>query len=914
MKSSRWFLMAVVIVLGVVASAAASAAGAPKWSTIATEHFVFNFSDATEASARRLAAHAEAIHDRLTSELQVEPTRKTHVVITDFTDEINGMASVLPQPYIILYENSDSPGGPFGVGDSLLVTFYHEYTHILQLGHVTGLPEAIRRVTCLSLIVPNAALPSWSVEGLATYEESLFSPIGRLHNSTWRMFVRAEYLENRMAAWDRVWAGPYRWPYGNLYYLYGSYFTAYLAERFGPDAPARLYHETADDLPFVQFKGSFKKVFGGDFQSVLDDWYASIRGQLAAEVAAVREAGLAEGTMVARIGGRSGYGVFGPDGTLYFTRRDISSPPALMAWRPEWKRPKELRFFPGSRPAVSPDGSTVAFGLSGWLGDRYYNDLYTCSTRDKRIVRLSRGLRAANPSWSPDGTQLAFIRNDPPNYSLYRMDADGENVTPVLQCVGLQQAFTPAWSPQGDRIAFSYYTPGDGLRIHLIGPDGSGPARLNEDAPPGEEYDPAWSPDGRYLFYTADYTGVFNIYAHDFQTGQTRQVTNVLTGAYAPSVSPDGRTLAYTGYNAGGYDQYVMTLDPLRFRELCAAPSAVRAAGPVGADGHFNPAALPPDTQPARPYSPWPTLDPMLSGISGYFSPSGGSRAQVRYWGNDVLNTVEYDLSGLWTDGGPGYTADVRVNSLPVNLYFSSALDYLTDDAGSSAARYWNNGLGLGRDGRGLLSPFDEWAWKASAAHSAVWDLTGGPERSFLEGRLALHYGEMASYSGPVLISRGWTADYTYRVGCDAQSAAFDHAHTADLRLYAPLFRRVALQLHGGFDLATDGSACFDFAAPGWNGASGDFAWEAGLSVEAPLFHPERGFAVFPLYLHGFNLYTAAHAGQVAGDAVQAAAELGLVSRLQFFRVPLDLYVVGVRSLTAVEDAWGFRWWVRMMM
>lgn len=908
MKSSRsFFLFALIVLL----TAALPVGASPKWKTVSTPHFTFYFNQATEESARRLAGYAEAIHDRVTSELGIQPKQKTHVVVTDFTDEINGMASVVPRPYIILYENADSAGGPFGIGDSQLATFYHEYTHILQIGHVTGLPEAIRRITGLSIILPNAFLPVWSSEGLATFEESLFSPIGRLHNSTWRMFLRAEYLENRMSTWDQVWAGPYRWPYGNLYYLYGSYFTDYLARRFGADSLGRFYNETADDLPFIQFKSSFRKVFGHSFRGVLEEWYAEIGGELAAESTAIRDLGLAEGTPLARLGGRTGYGVFAPDGTLYFARRSISAPPALMSWRPGLKAPKEMRYFPGSRPTLSPDGRSMAFGQMNWLGENNYNDLFVLSLKDKHVTRLTRGMRASDPTWSPDGSQIAFIRNDPPNYSLYRMSADGQNAAAVLQCAGPNQAFTPAWSPAGDRIAFSYYTPARGLRIYTVRPDGSNLVPLHEIAASGEEYDPAWSPDGRYLFFAADYTGVFNIYVFDFETARLRQVTNVLTGAYSPAVSPDGKTLAYTGYNAGGYDQYVMALDPSGWREPSVTAGTVDASRPVARNGYFS-LELPPDIQEARPYSPWPTLSPTLNSLGGYYFSGDAFRVQAEFWGNDVLNTVEYFIGGLWTDGGPGYRADVRLNTGLLDFHLSSALDYDTDSFGSTIDRYWINGLGMGKDGRGLFSASDEWSLGVSAAHMGVRDLSGGPAGSFLLGNGTVHYGNRSSTMGPVDIARGWTIDYGFNGLYDLDALTFDYAQSADLQICVPFYNRAGFQLHAGIDQATDGSALFDFVVPGWGGASGDFAWEADASAEAQLFVVERGFIVCPLYLHGFNLYTGGHVGQVWGDDVQATLEFGLVSRTQFFRVPMDFYTVGVFSLTSPVNPWGFRWWVEI--
>jgi hypothetical protein len=76
---------------------------------------------------------------------------------------------------------------------------------------------------------------------------------------------------------------------------------------------------------------------------------------------------------------------------------------------------------------------------------------------------------------------------------------------------------------------------------------------------------PTWTPDGRYIIFSSDRDDVFNLYAHDTDTGSLHQVTNVLGGAFEPTVSHDGSRVAYVGYSANGYDVWIMKLDPSRW-------------------------------------------------------------------------------------------------------------------------------------------------------------------------------------------------------------------------------------------------------------------------------------------------------------------------------------------------------------
>lgn len=915
------FRLLVIILLAVacVASWPTSAATTPppagvKWQVLETQHFTFYFYRATEESARRLAGYAEDIHNRLTAELGIQPDRKTHVVITDNTDECNGFTNVFPRQYILLYQTAEDVDGLLGVGDTLLTTFYHEYTHVLQMAHDGGFPERFNKAIRLKLLIPNVFLPMWSVEGLAVYEESLFGAQGRLHSSSWRMMLRADYIDGGLRHWSQAWAGPYSWPYGNVWYLYGSYFTQYLSDRFGRDRLMAFYNDTAADLPFVEFEDSFKTVFGVPFKSVVDEWYDHAGHELDLEVSAIKAQGVREGCAIASFGGRTGESVFAPDGTLYFVRRDYPTPAALMAAGTDFTSSYRVRYFTGSQPAVSHDGRMMAYGMAGTFGDSYYTDLYLLDLRTGVPHRLSKRLRGGDPSWSPDGTELAFIRNDSPNYSLCRVNVRTGRVTPILISRGQEQAFNPSWSPSGSRIAFTRYTPAEGLRVFLVNADGTGLTPLHATAGlRGREYQPTWSPDGKLVFYAADYTGVFNIYACDAETGQVRQVTNVLTGAYEPAVSPDGKILAYSGYTAIGYNPCVMPIEPSKWTavntEATPEPAVASTEKQTGVLPSFYAAQFEPANETSRGYSPFSALSLYPSGLSLDIG-SGGFRIVASVSGNDVLDFVNYRLTGLWTDDGPGYGLDLSFRTAPFDIDVHSSLNNVHSELDPhQPIRTLANGLAIGSSEGALFAPDDRLIWRVSARHELTWDLVGGlPPSNLLTGDLSLNYGIVRSYRGPVTVSRGWSAGYQLWGTYDPDSGQGAYGQTGTFRLYTPVLQVGLGRLGVTLSQASDSSASYGFLSPGVSATPGGLAWEASASVELPLLFPERGFTVAPFFLHGFNGYTAFHIGQViapVGDIV-STIDFGLVTRLQFFELPIDLYTIGTYTITPSADPLGF--------
>jgi len=109
-----------------------------------------------------------------------------------------------------------------------------------------------------------------------------------------------------------------------------------------------------------------------------------------------------------------------------------------------------------------------------------------------RLLTPDLGLHGS-PSWSPDGTRLAFSSSPLPRRSdseIYTMDTQGGNRVRLTDNSSWNT--TPAWSPKGNRIAFVSMRDGT-LAIYTMDTNGNDVVRLVEGA------SPAWSPDGEKI-------------------------------------------------------------------------------------------------------------------------------------------------------------------------------------------------------------------------------------------------------------------------------------------------------------------------------------------------------------------------------------------------------------------------------
>lgn len=205
-------------------------------------------------------------------------------------------------------------------------------------------------------------------------------------------------------------------------------------------------------------------------------------------------------------------------------------------------------------PAVSPDGEWIAYAR----GD----ELYKMKPDGSDKTQLTDVLESDwGPSWSPDGSQLAFLSYRTSNNELYTMNADGTGITQLTD--GGAQEYSASWSADGDRIAFTSEYRDDGLGdIYLIDPEGSNMESVTDENMTASNIE--WSPDGERIVFSSrglDDSGNNDIYIINADgTGLTR-VTDHEHGDNFPTWSPSGEKIAFTSSRDGDREIYVINTD-----------------------------------------------------------------------------------------------------------------------------------------------------------------------------------------------------------------------------------------------------------------------------------------------------------------------------------------------------------------
>ena len=205
-------------------------------------------------------------------------------------------------------------------------------------------------------------------------------------------------------------------------------------------------------------------------------------------------------------------------------------------------------------PSWSPDGTQIAFQSSrdgNW-------EIYVMDADGKNLRRLTNYDDSdVSPSWSPDGTQITFSSHRDGNWNIYVMDADGSNLRRLTRGV------SPSWSPDGTQIAFQSNRDGN-WNIYVVYIDGSNPRQLTSYS----SWSPSWSPDGTQIAFYATYQEDAEIYVMDADGKNLRQLTRLFSTDAFPSWSPDGTQIAFQSTRDGDEDIYVMDADGSNPRRL----------------------------------------------------------------------------------------------------------------------------------------------------------------------------------------------------------------------------------------------------------------------------------------------------------------------------------------------------------
>lgn len=585
-----------------------------------------DFSYNNEQLAQQVADVAEETYQQVNTQLG-SPDKHHHlqkiaIIMEDFTDYALGFASSFPHRVIRLSLTAPTAKSfDMKFISWLKIVITHEYTHIAHFEMTAG-PTTALRALFGQILSPNALQPMWSIEGLTVYNETKFTTGGRGVDSRYDMYLRMATLENQFNTLDQI-NGYYltSWPDGTAPYIYGQSLIHFIAQKYGEDKVVAL-SEIFCEYPYLGFNYAVRRAIGLDIDELYQNWKDNLKEKYQLQAQKIlSQIKLTSSQQLTKYhywvdyprwiststpdgdeGDKIAVRVYTPHSYPSIQIVDPLSPSLPLTPRSTENQTPQTQplikrvYGSGSSFDIAADGSKIIYAkLDDYKQFYKFYDLYLFDVKTEKEIRLSEGLRARDPSWSPDpeNPQIVAVINQSGtnNLALINLSSSNSSINenqPTYKPLTKEdivyltdfrdgtQLYQPSWSPKGDMIAFSAWRQWrqgyQDIYILNLEPDNLSANNLNPNnivnstlqpifCDKSIDLSPCWSPDGQYLFFSSDRTGIYNIFAFSLPDNKLYQITNVLGGAFQPAISPDGTQLAFIEYHATGYELHLMKLD-----------------------------------------------------------------------------------------------------------------------------------------------------------------------------------------------------------------------------------------------------------------------------------------------------------------------------------------------------------------
>jgi serine/threonine protein kinase/Tol biopolymer transport system component len=210
------------------------------------------------------------------------------------------------------------------------------------------------------------------------------------------------------------------------------------------------------------------------------------------------------------LAGRETFPSLAPDGSFFVYTKSEGGRSHVFLQRVGGANYRDLSNDPtadDTQPAYSPDGDHIAFRST-----REDGGIFVMGATGESPRRLTD--RGYNPAWSPESKEIVFATDGvagPANRhtamsQIWRVPIGGGEQRLVWKGDGVQ----PSWSPHGSRIAYWGLEQGSRRTIWTVPVNGGNPTRVTDDE--HLNWNPVWSPDGRFLYFASNRGGSMNFW------------------------------------------------------------------------------------------------------------------------------------------------------------------------------------------------------------------------------------------------------------------------------------------------------------------------------------------------------------------------------------------------------------------
>ncbi len=519
------------------------------WKQIRSNRFTFIYHTGLEGQVNRLVSYAETFADSLISQMGVKPKSRIPVILSNYDDLSNGLAT--PLGHRIFLQTQATPRVTSGPVKWLPRVFSHEFTHMMNFYGVRG------RFGFYDELIRLGLMPLWYIEGLA-----------QMHGESWdnhrdlllRSSLKGDYylplkdLDGFIGG-DRI---TYR-----LLYEQGHSMIRSLKLKNGMNGADSLLRDYKRGLPL--FGRKFKKIAGKNKKEFYKTWRREAKEyyyNLKSNTQSIEDVGIIMDIPLEAVW----FVVPCPDKRYLFAVTGVKhfedGVSRLYLYN---KFTNELKLLdePGiaSRCSWNPDGRKIVFSkLHRGKNGSLVHDLYRYSLNSGIIRPLTKNMRAEDPVWSSSGKEIVFSRKTFDGSVLSVLEVKSRKIIDLIEPEDEVEVYSPSISPDGNLIAASYFFK-DGRRGILLY-DRQKDKKSYLFTQEGEYRDPCFMPDGENLILVSYENHIPNLVKININSLDKVYLSNIFGGLLNPVCSHNNGEIFCTGIHEKKRS-YGIHFDPL---------------------------------------------------------------------------------------------------------------------------------------------------------------------------------------------------------------------------------------------------------------------------------------------------------------------------------------------------------------
>ncbi|MDQ6983766.1 MAG: hypothetical protein Q9M44_03530, partial [Ghiorsea sp.] len=492
------------------------------WQSQESAHFRVHFYEGEAELAKETLNIAEAVYQRLTPVFDWYPEAKTEIVLSDKMDVSNGFATPIPSNRITLFvsrpHSINSLEDHAGWLETLIL---HEFVHTLHLDKARRGPKNIRNIFGRALFAfPNIYMPPWMHEGLATYYET--DPdlgIGRGQGSYFQMMMRME-VASGIKPLRQINQPMVSWPMGTSRYLYGVYFEQFIADTYGVETLQKIINHYSDNwLPFA-INTVYEEVLGKDLSQLWDEFEAYLQRQFQPQIQAIQAETATPETWLTQSGDFKQSVLQADDGRVFYVRDHLTHGATLMQ-QYQGKTTALLELNAGAKLDWHKQAGLLLVQPDICDNANSYFDIYRVDD-DGHLEQLTECARYIDAVWSPDGSQIAAIKNYRGQHAIHLLDINGELLEVLWQGKDDETLSGLDWSDDGALLVSSIWRKHTGWDVETFDVSSKTWSKTTHDM--FIQTDARFVQDSHDIVFSADYDDVYNIY-RQHENGKLTQLT-----------------------------------------------------------------------------------------------------------------------------------------------------------------------------------------------------------------------------------------------------------------------------------------------------------------------------------------------------------------------------------------------------